>query len=184
MSKWPKWIEFVAFQAVWFACVLGAANELAWLGWLASAAFVAAVAWRSDAGPRAVLAAVVAGAIGSAADALARERGWIAYRGAPLAGVWAPVWIVALWFAFAATLSSSLGWLRGRVWLSVPFAAIGAPLSYLGAARTGAVELETSAWTPIAGISASWIVAFHAAQWIEARVRVRRPHAARVPSAR
>jgi hypothetical protein len=175
----PKWVEFVGFQAAWLACVLGAGNERAWIGCAAAAVFVVAVAWPSESRGRAILAACAAGAVGSAADVLARERGWIVYRGEALAGVWTPLWIVALWIAFAATLSSSLGWLRGRAWLSVPFAAIGAPLSYAGAARTGAVELGAPLWPALAGVSASWIAAFHTAQWIEARLRVRGTHARR-----
>ncbi len=169
----PKWIEFVGFQIVWFACVLGAAHERAWIGCACAAVFTLAVAARSGTPSRALVAACAAGAIGSTADALSRERGWIEYRGAALAGLWAPAWIVALWIAFAATLSSSLNWLRGRAWLSVPFAALGAPLSYAGAARAGAVELGTPRWSALAGVALSWVVALHAAQWIEARLRPR-----------
>ena len=38
----PKLINFVAFQAGWFACVLGAANGLPWLGSLLVCLIVAA----------------------------------------------------------------------------------------------------------------------------------------------
>lgn len=167
----PKWVEFLAFQVVWLACVLGAAHGSGWIGVVAAAAFAAAIARASAAPWRALAAACVAGALGSGADAAARAFGWIEYRGAPLAGVWAPAWIVALWVSFAATLSSSLAWLRGRAWLSVPFAAVGAPLSYTAAARLDAVELGLPRTTAYAGVGASWVVALHAAQLVESRLR-------------
>lgn len=176
-----KLVNALAFQLVWFACVFGAAHGHAWPGIAAASAHVALTlvcerrvaigAGRSFAIPRALGAFVLAGVLGSAADTLQRACGFVEYSGSAPGGVWAPVWIVALWIAFAATLSSSLAWLRGRVWLSLPFAVLGAPLSYLGAERLGAVTIGAPRLAALAGIGVAWGIAFHGAQWIEARVR-------------
>lgn len=165
----PIWIEVVAFQVVWLACVLSAARANSWLGCACAVVFTLATCAGRRAPRRWFFAACGAGALGSSADALIRAQGWIAYAGAPLAGVWAPAWIVALWIAFAATLASSLRWLRARWWLSVPFAALGAPLSYGGAARLGAVEFGTPRWSALIGVGLSWVAALHLAQWTQAR---------------
>lgn len=176
-----KLVNALTFQLVWFACVLGAAHERAWPG--VTAAFVhvsltlalergaARRAGRTVALSRALTAFVLAGVAGSAADMAQRVCGFVTYAGPVLGGVWAPLWIVALWIAFAATLSSSLAWLRGRLWLSLPFAALGAPLSYLGAERLGAVTIGAPRLASLAGVSVAWVIAFHGAQWLETRVR-------------
>jgi hypothetical protein len=52
-----------------------------------------------------------------------------------------PVWILALWVAFASTLNVSLAWMQGRYLLSVLFGAGGGPLAYFGAQNIGAVNL-------------------------------------------
>lgn len=180
-SARAKLVNAIAFQLVWFACVLGAARGHAWPGVLAALGHVALTlaleraaahhAGRTFALARVLEAFLLAGIAGSAVDAVLRASGCLAYAGPALGGVWAPAWIVALWIAFAATLSSSLGWLRGRVWLSLPFAACGAPLSYLGAERLGAVTIGGERLLSLAAIGVAWAFAFHAAQWLEARVR-------------
>lgn len=164
-----KLLEFAGFQLVWFACVLGAAHEAEWLGCVAALAFAGACALRSGNAARSMIAILLAGVVGSGVDALQRGLGWIDYRGAPVFAVWAPAWILALWIAFAATFSSSMAWLRGRPWVSVPFAAVGAPLSYLGAERLGAVAIETPRLLSLCGIGAAWVAGFHTAQRVEAR---------------
>jgi hypothetical protein len=172
-----KLVNALTFQLVWFACVLGAADGAAWPGLVMASAHVALTllfarsATPTFSKPRALAAFVLAGVAGSAADVAQRSCGFIAYAGPALGGVWVPLWIVALWIAFATTLSSSLAWLRGPMWLSVPFAALGAPLSYLGAERLGAVTIGAPRLTSLAGVSVAWVIAFHGAQWLEARVR-------------
>ena len=181
MNARAKLVNALTFQLVWCACVFGAAHGDAWIGMCAALVHVALTlalehgaaqrAGRTFAFARALAAFLLAGVAGSAADAVLRARGFVGYAGPALGGVWVPVWIVALWIAFAATFSSSLAWLRGRVWLSLPFAAFGAPLSYLGAERVGAVSIDGTRISSLAAVSVAWAIAFHGAQWIEARVR-------------
>lgn len=176
-----KLVNALTFQLVWFACVLAAAHGHTWIGVCAALVHVALTlalervaarrAGRTFVLARALAAFVLAGVAGSAADALLCAAGFVEYAGPALSSVWAPAWIVALWIAFAATLSSSLAWLRGRMWLSLAFAALGAPLSYLGAERLGAVTIGAPRPASLVGIGVAWAIAFHVAQWIEARIR-------------
>jgi hypothetical protein len=82
--------------------------------------------------------------------------GWLADSGLALAGLIAfpestrlggpsPLWMVALWAAFASTLRHSLGWLRGRWSLGVALGAIGGPLAYLGGEALGAITVTGTA---------------------------------------
>ena len=107
-------LNFLAFQAGWFATVLGAANGAPWLG---PAVVLAVVALhlrftrRPGAEARLVACAVLLGLV---ADSLLLATGWIAYpNGNWLPGL-APYWIIALWALFATTFNVSMRWLRRR----------------------------------------------------------------------
>jgi hypothetical protein len=138
-------VNAVAFQAGWFATVLGAANGLPWLG---LAAVLAVGGLHLRASPRPGVEArllLVAMALGLGFDSLLLATGWIVYPNGLFAPGLAPYWIVALWALFATTLNVSLRWLRGRDVLAVVFGAIGGPLSYLAGARLGAMTFVDTA---------------------------------------
>jgi hypothetical protein len=130
-------VNFVAFQIGWFACVLGAAHGMPWLGVAVAAAVVAYHLLRaSRARPEFVLI-LVAAAIGFVVDSALVATGWIAYpNGALIAGT-APAWIVAMWVVFATTLNVSLAWLKRSVPLAILFGAAGGPLAYAAGAKLG-----------------------------------------------
>jgi hypothetical protein len=68
----------------------------------------------------------------------------------------APLWILALWVAFALTFNHSLQWLAGRRLLCAALGAAGGPLAYAAAARLGAVTLMTPTWHAVAWLAAGW----------------------------
>lgn len=138
-------VNFAAFQAGWFACVLGAANGVPWIGTLVVAA---AVAWHLSRAARparegALLVAALL--IGLAWDSAMVAAGVLTYETGMLAAGFAPYWIVALWPLFATTLNVSLRWLRARAWWAAAFGAVGGPLAYAGGAGLGAVGIPDMA---------------------------------------
>ena len=133
--------NFITFQAGWFACVLGAANGMPWLGPLVCVPVIALhLATVERPGPEIGLMAAAL-AIGLVMDSLLVVSGWLAYPNGMLLSGMAPYWILAIWILFASTLNVSMRWLRGRYLLASVFGAAGGPLSYLAGARLGAVEL-------------------------------------------
>ena len=155
-------LNFIAFQVGWFACVLGAANGIAWFG--ALAVLAAAIlhlkrARRPGAELRLLLAAMILGLV---LDSALLATGWVAYPGSFAGSEWlpplAPYWLVAMWVLFATTLNVSMGWLHGRPLLAALFGAVGGPLSYWAGARLGAMELlqPTAA---LAALAVIWAVA-------------------------
>ena len=132
-------INFVAFQAGWFACVWGAAHDMVVAGTVVAALIVALHLFcsvRSREELKLVAAAVVMGAI---LDSIVLATGVLQFHaGSFISGV-APGWILALWALFATTLNVSLTWLRGRWLLAAVLGAIAGPLSYWAGARLGAV---------------------------------------------
>ena len=134
-------INFIAFQASWFAAVLSAAQGIPWAGVLVVAAAVAIHLWRVP-DPRAeALLLAACGVAGGAFDSLLVISGWVSYPSGMLSAVLAPYWIVAMWIAFATTLNLSLGWLKGRDGLAILLGAVGGPLAYLTGQKLGGIEL-------------------------------------------
>jgi hypothetical protein len=161
-------INFVAFQLGWFACVLGAAKGLPWLGPVMVAAVVAlhlAMARRPLPELYLVLAAMVLGLV---ADSLLLATGWLNYS----VGLWlpglAPYWIIAMWALFATTLNVSMGWMRGRPVLTVLMGAVGGPLSYLAGEKLGAIEL-TQPIHALAALALAWAIAMPLLMRLSAR---------------
>ncbi len=152
-SSVGKLVNFVAFQAVWFVCVYGAANGNPWIG-PAAAAVLLPINLLFCPRPGAELRLwAVAGLLGLALDTALRSSGWIGFPAATdpggdpalgTAGVSlqvAPLWIVTLWVAFGSLLNSSLTWLSGRPLLTVLLSAIGGPFSFWSGTRIGATSV-------------------------------------------
>lgn len=136
-------VQFVAFQGLWFAAVLGAARGQPWLGALALVPYLALHRLALGVDGRGLVRAVALGLAGTALDGLLAGFGLLAHSGTP-AG-WpafvAPPWIASLWIAFALLPPLSLRWLAGRPVLAGLLGAVGGPLSALGGVRLGALAL-------------------------------------------
>jgi hypothetical protein len=157
----PLLMNFAAFQAGWFACILGAANGRPWLG----VGIVAlAVGLHMRAAPRRdresylILGAAV---LGTLLDSVVVAAGWIDYASGTLMPGVAPYWIAALWVLFATTLNVSLRWLHGRYVLAAALAAGFAPVSYLAAESLGALVI-TNRPAALLSLAALWALALPA----------------------
>lgn len=133
-------MNFLAFQAGWFAAVLGAANNMPWAGPLVIAAAIA-LHLRVAKEPRQELALILAcGLIGAVTDSLLVAAGWVAYPTGSIVENAAPYWIVAMWMLFATTLNVSLGWLKPRKFVGALFGLFGGPLAYYTGFKLGGIE--------------------------------------------
>jgi len=137
-------INFLFFQIAWFACVLGAANNLPWVGPLVVGLIVIYHLGRvPTAGPELQLIGSAA-VVGAVFDSLLAASGWVSYPSGQWHAALAPYWIIAMWIGFATTLNVSLGWLKRRYWLATLFGAVGGPLAYLAGAKLGGITLVSS----------------------------------------
>lgn len=157
-SKLNLMINVVALQLAWFACVLGAANDLPWLGIPAVAAVLlihASLVLDPYKEMRLVMFALLLGAV---FDSLLMASGWIDYRNGIIIPGLAPVWILAMWAQFATTLNVSMAWLKGRPLLAAVTGGIGGPLSWVAGAKLGAIELVEPTQAVIA-LAVGWAIA-------------------------
>lgn len=133
-------INFIAFQAGWFAAVLGAANGMPWAGPVVIAAVIALHLFLVDR-PRPELTLIlVCGLIGAVMDSLLVAAGLVRYPTGSVVDFLAPYWIVAMWMLFATTLNMSLGWLKPRKFVGALFGLIGGPLAYYTGFKLGGIE--------------------------------------------
>ena len=145
-------LNFIAFQANWFANVVGAAQGLPWLGPVFLLGWAAAhfSLLRERAKPDWKLLAA-AGVLGWLADALLVSLGLTAYPDHAQLGGPAPIWMTCLWLGFALTLRHSLRYLDGRFVLGALLGAVGGALAFKGGEALGAIALpETTSLYAVA----------------------------------
>jgi hypothetical protein len=155
--------NFFGYEAVWFAAVIGAGRGVWWPGVVVAAAFAIAHLAIANETPakRAVdfrLLAVALG-LGILLDGGLAMSGLIDYAADDLAlpTGGAPLWILAMWAAFALTLRHSLGVLSRKPLVALIVGAIFGPLAYLGAGRGwNAASFAEPTWQPIAVLAVGW----------------------------
>ncbi|WP_020168309.1 MULTISPECIES: DUF2878 domain-containing protein [Methylotenera] len=150
-------INFILFQIGWFACVIGAAKQMPWLG---VAVVLAIVVWhliQAKQPKRELALLLIVLVIGGTFDQMMLNHQLISYESHSWMNALVPVWILALWAEFVTILNVSLRWMHDRWLIAVLFGAIGGPLAYMGAARLGAVTLNMMPASYIA-LSIGWAI--------------------------
>jgi len=156
-----QWANLVGYQVVWFAAVCGAGRGWTWPALVTMALFAAwqlAVSSQRAADVRLVSIAILLGVV---LDGALNAGGVLRYAAsaATLPPGGAPLWIIALWVAFALTFNHSLRWLAGKPLLCLALGAIGGPLAYMAAARLGAASFAVPAWHGLLWLALGWALA-------------------------
>lgn len=137
-------INFLLFQISWFACVVGAAKHMPWLGVMV---VLACIIWhliQSTHAKNELILLIIAVFIGGLFDQIMLSTGQIVYQSHGWSHALVPSWILALWLSFTTTLNLSLRWMRGKTLIAIAFGMIGGPLAYLAAEKLGAVTLNNA----------------------------------------
>jgi hypothetical protein len=136
-------LNFVLFQAGWFACVLTGAGVLPPLTGVAAVSVIISIhLLRADNLSNELVLAIFALIIGVIWESSLLMTGLVNYTtGQHVAGL-PPAWLIALWPLFATVLNVSLKWLKGRYWLAAAFGAVGGPLAFYAGHRLGAVTFD------------------------------------------
>ena len=131
----------IGFQIGWFACVLGAAHALPWLGPLLALAIISLHLRQADHWHMELTLIAIIGICGSIFDQFLLSLGWIQYPSHAWPAWLLPLWMLCLWLLFATTLNISLRWMRSRHMLAMMFGLSGGPLAYLAGQKLGAMQL-------------------------------------------
>lgn len=154
------WINLIGNQLVWLCAVAGAGHGLRWPGVLAAGLYVLSQLCLS-AQPRVELKLIaVALGCGLLVDGIAGGTGRVIYAAANPVTWLAPVWILALWAAFAMTLTVSFAALQRQWQLAALVGLLLAPLAYVSAARGfSSLAFALPSWQGIATLGVGWAFA-------------------------
>ena len=161
--------NFLAFQIGWFACVLGGANDLPWLGTTVSAGVIVWHLTRAAAPRRELTLVLLSGLIGLVLDSALVSLGLIRYASGTLIEGMVPHWIVAMWMIFATTLNVTFRWLKQRWRLAAVSGALAGPLAYFGGARLGAAEFIGNTTMTLSAVALVWAIGMPLLLWLSDR---------------
>ena len=151
--------NIVAFKIGWMASVVGAANELPFIGPAVVLAVIGIHLYAANDATRELTLIVLTGIIGAMWDSVMVAAGWLSYpSGNGVAGI-APYWIIGMWMLFATTLNVFFRWLQSNLALASALGAVFGPLSYYAGAAAGAVVINEFA-VALAAIAAAWALLF------------------------
>jgi hypothetical protein len=148
--------NLVAFQAGWFACVLGAANGKYLLGPAVVAAGVALHLALSEDRKGQTLLLAAAAVLGLLVETALSAIGATAPARDAIPSPLPPLWLIALWPNFGAALPVSLRFLRGKTALSAVLGAVAGPGAYYGGARLGALSFPGGDGFGLALLAVVW----------------------------
>jgi hypothetical protein len=166
-------VNLLAFNAAWFACVLGGAWEVAWLAPLAAAGVVG-VHLLVQPGWRAELALVASAMLfGFVLDSALVALGVFSPKRVVLPAPLTALWLVMLWGSFATILNVSIRRFQGHWVVAGLFGAVGGPVAYYSGARLGALEMGQPVWRSLILLGVGWAVAVPALLWLARALRLR-----------
>jgi hypothetical protein len=154
-------INFVLFQMLWVACVLGAANRIIWPAIAILFAMLLIYSVPTLRVKNDFLFILICLLLGFILDSLLAFFNFIDYSFDYGFSHIAPLWILFLWVGFALTLNHSMAWLFKNIKTGYLLMALGPPLSYISADRLGAVIISNMVLTSLL-VSVSWMLVFKA----------------------
>ncbi|WP_295574991.1 DUF2878 domain-containing protein [Stenotrophomonas maltophilia] len=163
------WTNLLGNQLVWLCAVAGASRGWQWPALLAALLYISSQLLTSIHPRLDLRLLMLALACAWLVDASAAASGTVRYAAAPLG--WAPPpWIMALWAAFAMTLTTSMRFLQRHPALPFLFGLLLAPLAYLSAARGfAAVQFAAPMWRGLLVLGVGWSVALSLLCWATRR---------------
>lgn len=160
-------LNFIVFQLLWWACVLAPKFALSGAVFILVAAYTAIhLTWLEPA--KQTLPLLLTALIGALLDQVGYRWGWVAFPFSDPQSAYLPLWMLALWFAFATTLNVSMRWMQGKPLLAAVLGAIFGPMAYWGAAALSVVSLPYETGSLI-WIGLEWAIAMPLLLWIRAR---------------
>jgi len=156
------WFNAIWFQATWFCCVLGRESWLPLALLSVGLHFVLVQDRLSEL--RCLLPVALAGI---SVDAVLTLTGVFVFDNHWLV----PLWLVILWWVFAAALYRSFAEIGQSMWLAALLGSIAVPFNYLVGAGLGAVSLPLGNMMTAGLLALVWAALLPALFWISHRMR-------------
>ncbi len=167
-------INIASFYLGWFACLLGATQNMPRLGALVITALLVLHLVLTANRSQELRFILVTGLLGTCLDSLLMLSGLYTFTNHTLS-LLCPVWLTALWMGFASTLNHSMRWLHGRYGLASFFGAVSGPLSYYAGARLGALTFVPAAGVTLTALAIVWSLVVPGLLWLAHTMTLRSP---------
>ena len=154
-----KMINFILFQLLWVACVLGADNQTIWPALSIILIMLVIFLLPSIRAKNDFIFIITCLVLGFILDSSLAYFNFIDYSFNYGFTRIAPLWILFLWVGFALTLNHSMAWIFNNAKLGYLLMALGPPLSYISAGKLGAVSINNMLLTSLL-VSLSWMLVF------------------------
>jgi len=135
--------NILGFQLAWWTCVLGVQKGYFYFGPAVMAFYLAVHLFLTSRNRSEINFIIAVGLVGLLVDTAFLQSSFIYYEGLTLSSL-APLWIVAMWLGFSATLNHSLAWLDGKWFFLFLMGAVFGPLSYIAGYKFGAINFKIS----------------------------------------
>jgi Protein of unknown function (DUF2878) len=163
-------INYVLYQAGWFACVLGASWRHPWAGLAIALVLVGAHITLSSERRVELRLVVLATLVGTAVEVFQIAAGTYHCASGTLNGVWPPPWLLAMWAQFATTFRFSVRSVIAQPLPAALFGAVGGPIAFVAGERLGAVTLLPPVTPGLLRLSITWAIALVAFSVVVRRV--------------
>lgn len=150
-----RFLNFAWFQTIWFIAILFQYEYIWLIGLLFIGFFIASSQPVNDA---ALMGIIIL--LGIVADGALVKFGVFNFEGKVTGIIPLPLWLLAIWGAFALTLLHSLRYLSHYKRLSIILGAVFGPVSYFAGERLGAVIFGLSAMMTMLILAAMWALIF------------------------
>ncbi|MEQ1635506.1 MAG: DUF2878 domain-containing protein [Methylococcales bacterium] len=158
-------------QSLWFAAVIGAAENIPWIAPLLLLLMLMTTIKTDKRVIVDLKLMLVALLLGFILDTSWINLGWLEFAANWPTPNHAPMWILILWTGLALTLNHSLSWLQAHLFLAGLLGGISSPLSYLAASHFGAVTITDTSGMWMIGIGAGWAVVLPLLLWLARQLR-------------
>ncbi len=154
------WLNLILLNLLWFTSVLGAANELLWPAAWCLLLLLATMFIYQGLTKKEMKIIGFSLLFGIVLDGFLYHSGWLTYASPYFATKpLPPIWILFLWAGFGASIMTGMRWMINKPALGASVMAIGAPLSYVSAAKLGAVTVNNYPHALLL-IGAAWFLYF------------------------
>lgn len=165
-----KLLNITLYQAGWFCCVLGAAQDRPIIGAFSALMLAGVHLFLSRSRKSEGLRMLGACLLGITMDSIQQELGVFTFKTDPQWPLWLPLWVFVIWAQFATLFRYALYWLSGRYLLAAMLGMVGGPLAYWGGIQLGAAELGNHPFFSFASLAVVWALVTPALFWMSDRL--------------
>ena len=159
-NKFKNIINVIGFYICWWSCILGPSKEMSYLGPIVTLIFLFVHFYLFVSDIKEFYLILIIGVIGTVVDSLLFLSGFFVYAGSYIDGLSvAPLWITAMWVAFAATVNHSMSLFKGRWVLMVLSGVVFGPAAYYTGQKFEAINFQLSIFESVIILGIVWGIA-------------------------